>query len=151
MRTIKQIIVHCSATYPGQHCDARVIDSWHRQRGWDGIGYHFVILPDGDIEYGRPISMIGAHVKGKNQFSIGICYIGGLDDTGKPKDTRTIEQRISIEAMVAGLYSAFPLAEVTGHRDLTHDRDCPCFDVPNWWASLKHAQLVNGLFPGFGA
>lgn len=93
MRKINQIIVHCSATPEGKNFNANDIDRWHKERGFDCIGYHYVIDLDGTIEKGRPIEKVGAHVKGHNSNSIGVCYIGGLASDGKtPKDTRTVEQ-----------------------------------------------------------
>lgn len=91
MRTINQIIIHCSATPEGRDYTAADIDRWHRQRGFHGIGYHYVIRLDGTIEHGRPVEQIGAHCKGHNATTIGVCYIGGLrkkaigvpDATGK--------------------------------------------------------------------
>ena len=50
MRTIKELIVHCTATPEGKYFDAADIDRWHKQRGWSGNGYHFVILLDGTID-----------------------------------------------------------------------------------------------------
>ncbi len=99
MRDIDKIIVHCSATQEGKHISAATIDKWHKKRGWRGIGYHYVVGLNGNIEYGRNIYESGAHVKGHNKGSIGICYIGGVEaergSNGKwiAKDTRTPEQK----------------------------------------------------------
>ena len=97
MRTIKEIIIHCADTPEGRDDKAADIDRWHKQRGFDRIGYHYVIDLDGTIEAGRDPDCIGAHCKGHNTNSIGICYIGGADrDTLKPKDTRTYAQKASL-------------------------------------------------------
>jgi N-acetylmuramoyl-L-alanine amidase len=145
MRLIDTIILHCSATLPGQECDAHTIDGWHKANGWDGIGYHFIVLPDGIIEYGRPISIIGAHCKGFNESSIGICYIGGYDHNSKPADTRTDAQKKALADICLSLYSAFPDSLVVGHRDLTHDRDCPCFDA-NPWFETEYQKANTGCW-----
>ena len=91
MRTIKKIIVHCSATPRNKDFSAEDIRDWHvKGNGWDDIGYHFVIRLDGTIEYGRMIDKFGAHVKSHNYDSLGICYIGGMDKDMKVwEDTRT--------------------------------------------------------------
>lgn len=89
MRYINEIIIHCSDTKEGLDFNANDIDRWHKQKGWKRIGYHYVILLNGTIEQGRELEAVGAHTKGHNAHSIGICYIGGLDKNGKPKDTRT--------------------------------------------------------------
>lgn len=89
MRKIKEIIIHCSATKEGRDYTIADIDRWHRDRGFFCIGYHFVIYRDGSIHVGRSVEEVGAHCRGHNLVSIGICYIGGLSKNGKPKDTRT--------------------------------------------------------------
>ena len=126
MRTITKIILHCSATREGQAFTAKDIDRWHRQQGYTMIGYHYVILLDGTVEKGRPIEQIGAHCKGHNAHSIGICYIGGLDLNGKPKDTRTTEQRKAMQQLIDTLREVYPNATVHGHREFAA-KDCPCF------------------------
>ena len=88
MRQINDIIVHCSATKEGRDYTVADIDRWHKARGWRCIGYHYVIYRDGSVHAGRPVEQIGAHVTNHNANSIGICYIGGLDASGNPKDTR---------------------------------------------------------------
>ncbi|MDD4490398.1 MAG: N-acetylmuramoyl-L-alanine amidase [Paludibacter sp.] len=142
MRAIEKIIIHCSATPEGRHVSVADITAWHKKRGFRTIGYHFVIYLDGSIHKGRDISEIGAHVEGKNSNSIGICYIGGLDSNGKPKDTRTYGQKSAIMKLVSQLKERFPNSEVLGHRDYSPDKNgngiieewewlkaCPCFDV----------------------
>lgn len=137
------IIIHCSATRNGHDFRASDIDRWHREQGFAGIGYNYVIDLDGTIEVGRPLTMAGAHCKGWNKRSIGICYIGGLDANGRPADTRTLAQKVSLHNLVEQLIERFPsITQVLGHRDTSPDRNgdgnitpdewvkaCPCFDV----------------------
>ena len=125
------LIIHCSAVRPDQTSSAAQIDTWHRQRGFHlGIGYHYVIRRDGTIEPGRPEWMIGAHCKNHNAHSIGICYEGGLDKNGRPKDTRTPEQKAALHALLKSLREDYPEAVILGHRDLPDvHKDCPCFDA----------------------
>ena len=115
MREIDKIFIHCSATPPHMHVDAKVIDKWHKERGWSGIGYHYVIKRDGQIELGRPIEKIGAHVKGHNKTSIGICYCGGVDGEMKEQDNRTESQKESLLLLIMLLKNIFPKAVVRGH------------------------------------
>lgn len=130
MRQINYIIIHCSATKAGQDFRAKDIDRWHRERGWDGIGYHKVIDLDGTIEPGRSEAKPGAHCKGHNSDSIGICYIGGLDKNGKPADTRTELQKAALARLVADYKRRFPNAKVVGHRDMPNvHKACPCFNA----------------------
>lgn len=128
MRRIDKIILHCSATLPGQRVDVETITKWHKARGFKTIGYHFFIDRSGAIHAGRPLEQQGAHCKGQNAHSIGICYEGGLNKEGKPLDTRTILQRIAMKDLVAQLQGMFPEATVHGHREFAN-KACPCFDV----------------------
>ena len=81
-RTIKEIILHCSATPEGKDYSVDTIRKWHLQRGFSDIGYHYVIYRDGSIHNGRDVNISGAHCTNHNSKSIGVCYIGGLDSTG---------------------------------------------------------------------
>lgn len=126
VREIRYIIIHCSAVRPQQTSSAKQIDAWHKARGWRGIGYHYVVRRDGTIEFGRPESRVGAHCKGYNTHSIGVCYEGGLDIRGNPADTRTAEQKHSLEFLIGYLRMKYPGAEVAGHRKFAK-KACPCF------------------------
>lgn len=137
MRQIDYIIIHCSATKAGRDFHAKDIDKWHRERGFDEIGYHKVIDLDGTVESGRPISKPGAHCKGYNSHSIGICYIGGLDKDGKPADTRTEDQKIALKATIEYFKSRFPNAKVVGHRDMPNvHKACPCFNAKEEYKNI---------------
>ena len=128
MRIIKEIIIHCSATKENKDYTVADIDRWHRARGFSKIGYHFVIYRNGDIHVGRSLSEIGAHCKGHNAISIGICYIGGLSKAGKPKDTRTLEQKAALLDLITHLNQQFPHATIHGHNDFS-SKSYPCFDL----------------------
>ena len=128
MRNITEIIVHCSATRAGMDFHATDIDRWHRERGWRCIGYHYVVDIDGTIETGRALTEQGAHCAGHNRHSIGICYIGGLDEYGQPYDTRTENQKASLLHLIHTLKEQFPQAHVYGHRDFAA-KACPCFNA----------------------
>jgi len=128
MRKINKIILHCSATKEGQYFDVKDIDRWHKQNGWVGVGYHYVILLDGTIQVGRFESKVGAHVKGLNANSIGICYIGGIDANGNPKDTRTPEQKKALINIVKELETRYPEASLHGHNEFVA-KACPSFNV----------------------
>ena len=137
MRNITEIIIHCSATREGKPFTTADIDRWHRQQGFRAVGYHYVVLLDGRIEIGRPISQVGAHCRGHNTASIGICYIGGMTADGRfPKDTRTSEQRRSLLLLLYTLRQMFPNATIHGHRDFAA-KECPCFDATKEYEGLK--------------
>lgn len=139
MRIITLIIIHCSAVRPDQTSSAAQIDTWHRQRGFHlGIGYHYVIRRNGDIELGRPEYMVGAHCQNHNAHSIGVCYEGGLDIRGQPADTRTMAQKVTLRLLLEDLHRRFPGAKIVGHHDLNPHKDCPCIpDVAREYADLN--------------
>ena len=138
MRSITLIIIHCSAVRPDQQSSVAQIDSWHRERGFKlGIGYHYVVRRDGQVEPGRPEFLVGAHCLNHNSHSIGVCYEGGLNIRGQPADTRTEAQKQAMRQLLEELHRRYPRALIVGHRDLTHDRDCPCFDAVREYRDLQ--------------
>ena len=155
MRNIDSIIVHCSATKAGQDFTATDIDRWHRERGFNGIGYHYVIRLDGKLEKGRDVALAGAHCKGWNERSVGICYIGGLDENGRPADTRTNAQKRVLYQIIMDLQREYNILQVLGHRDTSPDlngdrviepyeyvKACPCFDVKEFLRSGRELLFV---------
>ena len=155
MRNIDSIIVHCSATKAGQDFTVADIDHWHRQRGFNGIGYHYVIRLDGKLEKGRDVALAGAHCKGWNERSVGICYIGGLDENGRPADTRTNAQKRVLYQIIMDLQRDYNILQVLGHRDTSPDlngdgviepyeyvKACPCFDVKEFLRSGRELLFV---------
>lgn len=163
MNKIDSIIIHCSATKANNNLKAADIDRMHRERGFNKIGYHYVIDLDGTIETGRAHNEYGAHCNTKglsnlsyNKHSIGICYIGGLDNNGKPADTRTEAQKKSLQKLVDKLCQQYEILEVLGHRDASPDLDndgeiepqewlkqCPCFDVASEFPNYLKAVVVR--------
>lgn len=128
MRKIDTLIIHCTATPRGRHVTNSEIDSWHRAKGYNSIGYHYVIYLDGSVHPGRPEALVGAHCLGHNARSIGIAYVGGVEADGTPADTRTPQQRSALASLVQTLRTRYPGVTVHGHRDFTA-KACPCFDV----------------------
>lgn len=127
------IAIHCSATKPSQDIGADTIRQWHLDKGWSDIGYNIVIRRNGRIEIGRPIDHRGAHVKGYNAVSIGVCMIGGIDKYGKSEDNFTKDQWEALATTVRFLKGMYPYAIVQGHRDFPGvKKDCPCFDAKAW-------------------
>lgn len=131
-RKINRIIVHCSYTKPNQDIGRKEIDRWHRQRGFLGIGYHYVIRRDGSIETGRPLERAGAHAVGHNADSVGICMVGGKSHAGNPTNNFTEEQFESLEVLLGDLKAVYPIKEIIGHYDVNPQKSCPCFDVRKW-------------------
>lgn len=148
-RTIKEIIVHCTATPEGQDVSIESIRRDHKAQGWGDIGYHYVINRKGEVLNGRDVEYAGVHCKGHNQYSIGVAYIGGLENKPgvayskqKPKDTRTLKQKSALLNLLTELRKLYPYAKIIGHRDTSPDlngngivepcefvKACPSFDA----------------------
>lgn len=150
-RKVHTAVWHCSATYPRMNVSVQDIDRMHRNRKnpFREIGYNLYITKDGKIWKGRNWNQIPAHVGGYNSNTLGFCYEGGIDDNGKPKDTRTQEQLIAMGEIVRTVHYEFRQKGVelkwAGHRDFSPDKDgdgvvepwewlksCPCFSVNEW-------------------
>lgn len=145
MRNVNLIVIHCSADEAGTDRTVESINKDHRARGFRKIGYHFLIHIDGTIsgakEGMRKMNEQGAHARGYNAYSVGVCYVGGLKK-GKPSDTRTTAQIHALRGVVKALQSIYPESQVVGHRDLSVDlngdgvitknewmKSCPCFEI----------------------
>ena len=133
MRKINSIVVHCSATRPNVEASVKTIDKWHKKRGWSGIGYHYVVRRNGQVEFGRPEERVGAHVRGHNRNSIGICLEGGLDKYGRPSPNYPKRQMRSLKGLLTELCAVHTDALIYGHRDFPDvNKACPCIDVHHW-------------------
>jgi N-acetyl-anhydromuramyl-L-alanine amidase AmpD len=141
-RRIKLIVIHCTATREDERLSEEELEWYHRSRGFSECGYHYYVRRDGNIVTMRALEKVGAHARGYNSHSIGIAYEGGLNVRGCPADTRTPEQRNSLQLLVSALLRNFPGSRAVGHRDLSPDlngdgvvspeewlKACPCFDV----------------------
>ena len=136
MRDINLIVIHCSATKEGIDYDVSQIRKWHLDRGFKDIGYHFLVHLDGTIERGRPWDQPGAHAKGYNNNSIGVCYCGGVEADGKtPKDTRTEIQKESLLHVLKTLMAMYPLATIYSHNEFAN-KACPSFDATKEYENL---------------
>ena len=136
MRAINKIIIHCTATPEGRAVTVADVDKWHKGKGWNGIGYHYLIGLNGEIWKGRDESIIGAHTEGYNNNSIGIAYVGGMTkDMKSAKDTRTTAQKISLLNLIKQLKIKYPTAKIYGHRDFS-SKACPSFDAKNEYKNI---------------
>lgn len=148
-RRIDYIAIHCTATLEGNDLTVEDMRKQHKAQGWSDIGYHYVVYRDGTVHLGRDVDLIGAHVGGYNSYSIGIAYVGGLENKPrviysmqKAKDTRTPAQKASMLSLLIDLRKLYPKAVIQGHRDFSPDKnhdgvispdewikDCPSFDA----------------------
>ena len=143
-REITDIIVHCSATPEGKAYTVEDIRKWHKQQGWSDIGYNYVVELDGTVKLGRDVDISGAHCEGHNAKSIGICYVGGLENKPgvptpkqKAKDTRTDAQKAALFALLMDLRRLYPKARIVGHRDYdTKGKECPSFDAKSEYRKI---------------
>ena len=135
---VRYIVIHCAATKPAMDVGVEEIRSWHLRRGWFDVGYHWIIRRDGTVEDGRPHDRPGAHARGVNHISLGICLVGGVAENGEPENNFTDDQWDALAGLVKGLKVAHPDAEVLGHRDLPNvNKACPSFDVREWYAKIE--------------
>ena len=141
LRRIDYIVIHCTATPEGRDKTVEQIRREHMsQNGWSDIGYHYVIYRDGTIVRGRSVDKVGAHVSGYNAHSIGIAYVGGLENNPnvpygklKAKDTRTPEQKQSLMRLLKELKTQYPKAVIKGHRDFSPDKNGDGIISPCEW------------------
>jgi N-acetylmuramoyl-L-alanine amidase len=140
MRTINEIIIHCTATNPKWYADKsaqEVVDEirrWHtEERGWSDIGYHAVIHRNGEFAYGRPEHRTGAHTRGRNKHSLGIALVGGRGGCSDDEflDNFTEAQENSLRKLIDIYKNKHPIKMVTGHNDWA-SKACPCFSVEDW-------------------
>ncbi|MDO5647361.1 N-acetylmuramoyl-L-alanine amidase [Paracoccus sp. (in: a-proteobacteria)] len=141
-RPIRYIVLHYSATFEDQDITAADVRNWHKGQGFNDIGYHYFIRRNGLVEPGRPESVTGAHVRGHNPNSIGICCAGGLNRGTGPDvgvDNRTDAQKTATVNLLKDILTRYPDAQVVGHKDLVPTQ-CPGFDVRSWWATAKDTK-----------
>jgi hypothetical protein len=146
-RPWRYIVIHHSGSERGS---AASIDAAHRERGWDGLGYHFVIDsgsggPDGLVETGYRwrVQKWGAHTGGTpnnayNKFGIGICLVGNFTS-----HSASPQQLASLERLVVYLAVRYNIApqDIIGHRDAPNAHtECP--------GQMLHAYIYNTLRPG---
>lgn len=146
MRDIDYIVLHYSATYDDEDYGVEDIRAMHMRRGFNDIGYHWVIKLDGTVQKGRDEALTGAHVKGHNHNTIGICLIGGLKRSsgiGLGVDTRTPEQKEAAIKLIDRLLKKYPKARIVGHKDLGPTQ-CPAYDAAKWWTEVQLGRSVRG-------
>lgn len=154
MRQIELIVVHCTYSPPRMDIGVEEIRKWHVEgNGWSDIGYHYVIRRDGEVEVGRPLKRPGAHAKGYNSNSIAIAWVGGMaSGSDKPEDNRTAAQNEAMVSLIKELQQEFPGAALLGHRDLKGvKKDCPCFDVREWFVKECNTEKKEAEEPSRSA
>lgn len=130
MRKLEKVILHCSATPAGRDVSTEEIRKWHVEgNSWSDIGYHFVIELSGDLKIGRPLERIGAHVRGQNRGSIGVCYVGGMNRAmSAAEDTMNRGQEATFRNLMVALRASWGELSLHGHNEFS-SKECPSFDV----------------------
>ena len=140
MRPIKEIIIHCTGTVPSRSITVETIRNYHvRVKGWEDIGYHFLIDADGVCWNGRNIEKPGAHCKYRNKESIGVAYVGGLHFDGEtPMDTRTTPQKVALVKLVKNLMFKYDITQENIHcHNEFSSKACPCFTIESFREELR--------------
>ena len=136
--SVSYLIIHCSATREDRDYTPEQLKHDHLQRGFIDVGYHYYIRKDGSVTQHRRLNEVGAHCRPFNRCSIGICYEGGLDANGKPKDTRTLKQRATLIGLLLDLHRKFPKAVIRGHNEMpgATAKVCPVYKPSKEYAYL---------------
>ena len=129
---VKYLTIHCAATPEGRHVTAEQITAWDKAK-FGQTSYHWVLELDGMMRRTLRDDQKGAHVGKANTGNIGICYIGGVDKLGNPKDTRTDAQTKSLLTLIRTYKARYPGIIIRGHRDWPGTKKaCPSFSVADW-------------------
>ena len=126
------IVIHCTQTPKDMDIDVAKVTEWHTQRGFDTIGYHYLIKRDGTLEKGRDESMVGSHARAVNGTSLGICLIGGSNKSGDWENNFNDEQFETLLSIVKELKDKYNINKVIGHYEVDDVKKCPSFDVKEW-------------------
>lgn len=123
MRVINLVVIHCSDSDIKAHDNPETINEWHIARGFSSIGYSYFIDKGGNVHTGRPEEEIGAHCRGFNTRSIGICLSGRHEFTDV--------QFQSLEVLVKDICKRYAIekSDIVGHCELDAKKTCPNFDV----------------------
>lgn len=161
MRDIDTVFVHCTATKPEwmqtRSTEDKVgeIDHWHKQLGWNGFGYHWLIDRDGKIAKGRDEQTHGAHVRGHNDNSIGVVLVGGFGSEADDlfEDHYTEEQRGALIALLREISDRHDIEAICGHNEVAA-KACPGFNVSEFLSEnpIEGEEIagLGGFFRLFG-
>ena len=116
----------------------------HKAQGWSDIGYHYLVYLDGTVHEGRDVDIAGAHASGHNTHSIGVCYVGGVENRPgvaykdlKAKDTRTEKQKAALLTLLQDLRRLYPTARILGQCNVDkHGKLCPSFDARDEYRNI---------------
>ena len=126
------IVIHCTQTPPNMDVDVAKVTEWHTQRGFDTIGYHYLIKRDGTLQVGRDEDVVGAHAVAVNGTSIGIALAGGGTPEMGWEDNFAPIQFQTLKSIIIKLKNKYNIEKIIGHYQVDDSKECPSFDVPKW-------------------
>tara|TARA_R110000868_G_scaffold279675_1_gene539733 strand:- start:10056 stop:10709 length:654 start_codon:yes stop_codon:yes gene_type:complete len=149
-KPVDTIFVHCTATQPEWMEDAPLsskveeINRWHKQRGFNRIGYHWVIDRNGEVAKGRAENEVGAHVKDYNTGSIGISLVGGFgsNENDPFEKNFTVEQDKALRSLINGVKTRTAITKIRGHNEVAA-KACPGFNVSRWLNRAPPAPALS--------
>ena len=126
------IVIHCTQTPPNMDVDVEKVTQWHKQRGFDTIGYHYLIKRDGTLQLGRDEDVVGAHAVAVNGTSIGVALAGGGNADKGWENNFTPIQFETLKSILLKLKDKYNIEKIIGHYQVDDKKECPSFDVPGW-------------------
>ena len=126
------IVIHCTQTPEDMDVDVEKVTTWHKNRGFDTIGYHYLIKRDGTLQVGRDEDVTGAHAVAVNGTSIGVALVGGgTVDMGWENNFKP-EQFETLKSILLKLKDKYDIKKIIGHYEVDTKKECPSFNVSGW-------------------
>ena len=126
------IVIHCTQTPKDMEVDVEKVTQWHKDRGFDTIGYHYLIKRDGTLQLGRDEDVVGAHAVAVNGTSIGVALAGGGNADKGWENNFTPIQFETLKSILLKLKDKYNIEKIIGHYQVDDKKECPSFDVPGW-------------------
>ena len=126
------IVIHCTQTPADMDFGVDKVTTWHKNRGFDTIGYHYLIKRDGTLEVGRDEDLVGAHAVQVNGTSIGVALVGGGNVDMGWENNFLPEQFDTLKQIISRLKENYDITKIIGHYQVDDKKKCPSFDVPKW-------------------
>ena len=138
--TTDTIVIHCTQTPPDMDVDVEKVTQWHKERGFDTIGYHYLIKRDGTLQEGRQQDEVGAHAVAVNGNSVGVAMAGGGTSSMGWEDNFAPIQFQTLKTIIMKLKKDYEIKKIIGHYQVDDKKECPSFDVPKWLKKKTNLQ-----------
>ena len=126
------IVIHCTQTPSDMDFGVEKVTSWHKNRGFDTIGYHYLIKRDGTLQVGRDEDVVGAHAVAVNGTSVGVALVGGGTVDMGWENNFTDAQFAGLKNLIEDMKSKYNIEKIIGHYEVESTKECPSFNVPQW-------------------